>query len=83
MPIDEETDVSASGIRQLMAGMVGGGIEADIGKTYRFATGLDAEQVSARMDTFVPGRRVFDNATITARLTGDMPATIAGRFQEA
>ena len=42
----------------------------------RYITGLDAEQVSARMDTLVPGRRVFDNATVTARLTGDVPATI-------
>ncbi len=42
----------------------------------RYITGLDAEQVSARLDTLVPGRRVFDNATVTARLTGDVPATI-------
>jgi predicted dehydrogenase len=42
----------------------------------RYITGLDAEQVSARMDTLVPGRWVFDNATVTARLTGDVPATI-------
>lgn len=42
----------------------------------RFVTGLDAERVSARLDTLVPGRRVFDNATITARLLGDVPATI-------
>jgi predicted dehydrogenase len=42
----------------------------------RYITGLDAEQVSARMDTLIPGRQVFDNATITARLTGDVPATI-------
>ena len=38
----------------------------------RYITGLDAQQVSARMDTLVPGRRVFDNATVTARLTGDV-----------
>jgi predicted dehydrogenase len=42
----------------------------------RYITGLDAEQVSARMDTLVPRRRVFDNAMIAARLTGDLPATI-------
>lgn len=42
----------------------------------RYVTGLDGEHVSARMDTLVPGRRVFDNANITARLTGDVPATI-------
>ena len=42
----------------------------------RYITGLDAERVSARMDTLVPGRRVFDSASITARLTGDIPATI-------
>ncbi|HEU4909570.1 MAG TPA: Gfo/Idh/MocA family oxidoreductase, partial [Propionibacteriaceae bacterium] len=42
----------------------------------RYITGLDAERVSARMDTLVQGRRVFDNATITTRLTGDVPATI-------
>ena len=42
----------------------------------RYLTGLDAEEVSARMDTFVPGRRVFDNAMITARLAGNVMATI-------
>jgi predicted dehydrogenase len=42
----------------------------------RYITGLDAEQVSARMDVLVPGRRVFDNVTITARLSDDVPATI-------
>ena len=42
----------------------------------RYITGLDAEQVSARMDVLVPSRRVFDNVTITARLSEDVPATI-------
>jgi predicted dehydrogenase len=42
----------------------------------RYITGLHAERVSARMDTLVPRRRVFDSASITARLTGDIPATI-------
>jgi predicted dehydrogenase len=42
----------------------------------RYISGLDAEQISARMDTLVPGRRVFDNANVLARLTGDVPATI-------
>ena len=30
----------------------------------RYITGLDAERVSGRSDTLVPGRRVFDNATV-------------------
>ncbi len=36
----------------------------------RYLTGLRAEQVSAQMDTFVAHRRVFDNATVSLRLTG-------------
>lgn len=35
----------------------------------RYVTGLHAEQVSAQLQTFVPGRRVFDNATVALRLT--------------
>lgn len=35
----------------------------------RYITGLRAEQVSAQLQTFVPGRRVFDNATIALRLS--------------
>jgi hypothetical protein len=42
---DEETDVGAAGTRQLMAGMVGGGVGADIGKTHRFAMRLDDRYV--------------------------------------
>lgn len=35
----------------------------------RYITGLHAEQVSAQLQTFVPGRRVFDNATVALRLS--------------
>ncbi|HEU4909440.1 MAG TPA: Gfo/Idh/MocA family oxidoreductase, partial [Propionibacteriaceae bacterium] len=34
-------DMGAVGARQLLAGMVGGGVGADIGKTHRFAMRLD------------------------------------------
>jgi predicted dehydrogenase len=36
----------------------------------RYITGLDAEWVSARMDTLVPGRRVFDNASTSQPRSG-------------
>lgn len=36
----------------------------------RYLTGLRAERVSAQLATFVPDRRVFDNASIALRLTG-------------
>ncbi|MEP6561152.1 MAG: Gfo/Idh/MocA family oxidoreductase, partial [Nakamurella sp.] len=42
----------------------------------RYITGMDAEKVSAQLDTLVPGRRVFDNATVAMRLTGDTPGRL-------
>ncbi len=42
----------------------------------RYITGLEAEQVSAQLATLVPGRRVFDHATITLRWTGGVPGRI-------
>lgn len=42
----------------------------------RYVTGLRAEQVAAQMATFVPGRRVFDNATVTLRLSGGVPGRL-------
>jgi len=38
-------DMAAAGTRQLMAGMVGGGVGAGIGKTHRFAMRLDDRYV--------------------------------------
>lgn len=37
----------------------------------RYITGLDAVEVSAVLATLVPGRRVYDNATVTLRLASD------------
>jgi predicted dehydrogenase len=42
----------------------------------RYVTGLDADQVSGQLHTLVPGRRVFDNATVSLRLGGDVPARL-------
>ncbi len=42
----------------------------------RYITGLRAEQVAAQMATFVPGREVFDNATVQLRLTGGVPGRL-------
>jgi predicted dehydrogenase len=42
----------------------------------RYITGLEAEQVSAQLATFVPGRRVFDHATIALRWAGGVPGRI-------
>lgn len=42
----------------------------------RYITGLDADQVSAQLHTFVPNRRVFDNATVALRFTGDTPGRV-------
>jgi predicted dehydrogenase len=42
----------------------------------RYITGLDAEEISAQLHTFVPGRRVFDNATVALRLTGGTPGRL-------
>ncbi len=42
----------------------------------RYITGLEADELAAQMHTFVPGRRVYDNATISLRLTGGVPGRI-------
>jgi predicted dehydrogenase len=42
----------------------------------RYITGLEAEQVSAQLGTFVPGRRVFDHAALTLRWAGGVPGRI-------
>jgi predicted dehydrogenase len=42
----------------------------------RYITGLEAEQVSAQLATFVPGRRVFDHATLSLRWVGGVPGRI-------
>ena len=42
----------------------------------RYITGLEATRVSAELSTLVPGRRVFDNATIRLTLYNGAPATV-------
>ena len=42
----------------------------------RYITGLDAEQVSAQLHTLVPGRRVFDNATVALRFPSGVPGRL-------
>ncbi|MFJ4030353.1 Gfo/Idh/MocA family protein [Paenarthrobacter sp. NPDC089989] len=42
----------------------------------RYITGLEAQRLSGRLQTFVPGRRVFDNATVELELTGNVPARV-------
>lgn len=42
----------------------------------RYITGIEAEQVSAQLATFVPGRRVFDHATLSLRWAGGVPGRI-------
>lgn len=42
----------------------------------RYITGLEAERLSGRLQTFVPNRRVFDNATVELELTGNVPARV-------
>ncbi|MDI2034321.1 Gfo/Idh/MocA family protein [Paenarthrobacter nitroguajacolicus] len=42
----------------------------------RYITGLEAERLSGRLQTFVPGRRVFDNATVELELSGNVPARV-------
>lgn len=55
-------------------------VVADIGihafHLVRYVTGLEAEQVSAQLDTLVPGRRVADNATVALRLSGGVPGRL-------
>ncbi|MDT5210705.1 MAG: hypothetical protein QOF67_3120 [Mycobacterium sp.] len=42
----------------------------------RYITGLEASRISAELTTLVPGRRVFDNATIRLTLSNGAPATV-------
>jgi predicted dehydrogenase len=42
----------------------------------RYITGLEAERLSGRLHTLVPGRRVFDHATVELQLTGEVPARL-------
>ncbi|UKA52811.1 Gfo/Idh/MocA family oxidoreductase [Arthrobacter sp. FW305-BF8] len=42
----------------------------------RYITGLEAERVSGRLKTLVPGRRVFDHATIELQLSGEVPGRL-------
>jgi predicted dehydrogenase len=53
---------------------------ADVGthafQLLRYITGLEATRVSADLNTLVPGRHVFDNATIRLTLSNGAPATV-------
>jgi predicted dehydrogenase len=42
----------------------------------RYITGLEATRISAELSTIVPGRRVFDNATVRLTLSNGAPATV-------
>src|SRR5690242_9015764 len=42
----------------------------------RYITGLEATRLSAELSTLVPGRPVFDNATIRLTLSNGAPATV-------
>jgi predicted dehydrogenase len=42
----------------------------------RYITGLEASRISAELTTLVPGRRVFDNATMRLTLSNGAPATV-------
>ena len=42
----------------------------------RYITGLEAERLSGRLQTLVPGRRVYDHATVELQLDGDVPARL-------
>ena len=42
----------------------------------RYITGLDAEELAGQLHTFVPGRQVFDNATMSLRFDGGVPGRI-------
>jgi predicted dehydrogenase len=42
----------------------------------RYITGLEATRVSAELSTVVPGRPVFDNATVRLTLSNGAPATV-------
>ncbi len=42
----------------------------------RYITGLEATRISAELSTLVPGRPVFDNATMRLTLSNGAPATV-------
>lgn len=42
----------------------------------RYITGLEAERLSGRLQALVPGRRVYDHATVAMQLTGNVPARL-------
>jgi predicted dehydrogenase len=42
----------------------------------RYITGLEVARVSVELSTLVPGRQVFDNATVRLRLSNGAPATL-------
>ncbi|MBB2959481.1 Gfo/Idh/MocA family protein [Pseudoclavibacter helvolus] len=42
----------------------------------RYITGLEAERVSAQLHTFVPGRKVFDNATVALEYSDEVPGRL-------
>ena len=42
----------------------------------RYITGLEATRISAELNTLVPGRHVFDNATVRLTLSNGAPATV-------
>lgn len=42
----------------------------------RYITGLEATRISAELSTVVPGRPVFDNATVRLTLSNGAPATV-------
>ena len=42
----------------------------------RYITGLEATRISAELSTLVPGRPVFDNATVRLTLSNGAPATV-------
>lgn len=42
----------------------------------RYITGLETRRLSGRLQTLVPGRRVFDHATVELELTGTVPARL-------
>jgi len=58
----------------------GGGCIGDIGthafNLVRFITGLKPQQISAELTSFVPGRKLDDNAQISIRFSGGAKGTI-------
>ena len=58
----------------------GGGCIGDIGthafNLIRFITGLQPQQISAELTSFVPGRKLDDNAQISIRFNGGAKGTI-------